>query len=104
MYRLLLGSLISLGTVACSEQPADVADFGAGHVVQMVVSAEKECAAHDYQSISDCAESTGNKAARLASLRAQDTYKIFQEACYESLGMSKCEALVEKSYSEAKKR
>jgi hypothetical protein len=104
MYRLLLGSLISLGAAACSEQPADVADFGAGYVVQMVVLAEKECAAYDYQSISDCAESTDNKAARLASLRAQDTYKIFQEGCYESIGMSKCEALVEQAYREAKSR
>jgi hypothetical protein len=102
-FRLL--GLLCMALAGCDSAPPERVDFGAGVVASFVVKAEVKCAGAGEPSIAECAElprSSGD--ARLAAMSAQDTYKIFQDACYPDLGMSKCEALVEQAYREAKSR
>lgn len=89
----------------CVETATERVDFGAAVVAGYIVKAQVKCAAIGQTNIAECAElprSSGPE--RLAAMSAQDTYKIFQDACYPDLGMSKCEALVEQAYQEAKGR
>ena len=100
----LLGAL-SILLSACGNQTAERVDFGADVVVGYVVKAESKCAAAGQPAIAECAEMPrSDTGERLAAKSAQEVYKIFQDACYPDLGMSKCEALVEQAYQEAKRR
>lgn len=97
--------LVCVLLAGCSEVMPERVDFGAPIVAGYIVLAQTKCTAIGSPSIAECAElprSSGD--ARLAAMSAQETYKVFQEACYADLGMSKCEALVEQAYQEAKSR
>lgn len=97
--------LLCMALAGCDTGPVERVDFGAGVVAGYIVKAQAKCTAAGHPMIAECAElprSSGD--ARLAAMSAQDTYKIFQGACYPDLGMSKCEALVEQAYQEAKSR
>jgi hypothetical protein len=97
--------LACLLLAGCIEHPTERVDFGAANVVGYIIKAQTKCAAVGQPNIAECAElprsSTGE---RLAAMTAQDVYKTFQDCCYPDLGMSKCEALVEQAYQEAKSR
>lgn len=97
--------LACLLLAGCIEHSAERVDFGAANVVGYIIKAQTKCAAVGQPNIAECAElprSSGSEAS--VAVAAQDTYKIFQDACYPDLGMSKCEALVEQAYQEAKSR
>lgn len=102
--RVLVG-LAAVIAAGCDSGTAERVDFGAGVVASYIVKAQAKCTAAGQYNIAECAELprlSGD--ARLAAMSAQDSYQAFQGACYPDLGMSKCEALVEQAYQEAKSR
>lgn len=97
--------LACLLLAGCIEHSAERVDFGASVVASFIIKAEAKCVAAGQPVIAECAEMPRTETGeRLAAMTAQDTYKIFQDCCYPDLGMSKCEALVEQAYQEAKSR
>lgn len=101
----LLAVLVAALAVGCDSQPAERVDFGAGVVVSFVMKAEVTCAAAGQPSIAECAELPRSETGeRSAALTAQVAYKSFQDGCYPDLGMSKCEAILEQAYLEARSR
>lgn len=104
--RRFLGLLcVVLAGCDAVHTPMERVDFGAGIVATYVMKAQEKCAAAGRPIIAECAEMPSSiSGERIAAMSAQETYKVFQEACYPDLGMSKCEALVEQAYQEAKGR
>jgi hypothetical protein len=83
----------------------ETGNYGATIVANQVVGAEAKCSAVGAPSIYECAElprSTGKE--RSAAATALDAYATFQGGCYPDLGVSKCDALIEQAYAEAKRR
>ena len=87
------------------EGPPERVDFGASVVAGYVVKAQAKCAAAGQPNIAECAElPRSSSGERFAARTVQTAYADFQAACYPDMGMSKCEALVEQAYQEAKSR
>jgi hypothetical protein len=106
MFSPKLASLAIVLLAGCgSGEEAARDNFGDDMVAGFFVKAQSMCAAEGQPSIAVCAEAFPPlNEARVAALVAQNAYKTFQIACYPELGMSKCEALVEQAYQEAKSR
>lgn len=84
---------------------AERVDYGAGIVARHIVKAEAKCTAAGAPSVYECTDLPRSpNGERLAAAMALDVYKTFQGTCYPDLGMSKCEALVEQAYKDAKSR
>jgi hypothetical protein len=104
-WRLIGLTFLLLAGCDGSPLSTERVEFGAPIVAGYIIQAQAKCAAIGQPSIAECAELPRSSGpGRLAAMSAQDVYKTFQDACYPDLGMSKCEALVEQAYQEAKSR
>lgn len=92
--------IAALALVGCGAK--ETPEFGASVVSHYVRIAKAKCAAVGTPDIWECADlGSEHREARLAARTARETYEAFKTGCYEVAGMSKCEAILNASISEA---
>lgn len=93
-----LAALCSSLNTGCDQLTQEEPDFGASVVARYVQAARVKCDAADAPELWECAAlGRDQKEAWMAARSALDTYEAFKSGCYPAAGMTKCEAMIEKS-------
>jgi hypothetical protein len=98
---MLLGVMLT----GCERLTGDPFDASALVVAHYIQDARVKCDAAGTPEIWECAEIRSERTeASMAARTALAGYETFKNSCYETAGMTKCEAILERAVANAPKR
>lgn len=105
LKRVIAAMLWGAILMGCERITEDPFDASALIVARYVQDARAKCDAAGASELWDCAEiGREHNAARLAARTALASYESFKNGCYETAGMTKCEAILERAVAKVSKR